>query len=85
MGLKEATYFSVECDAEGCGTNTSELGDYSAWHDHGEALNEWTCAGGSYDAETGETLCSLHVPRCPVCDEPLDEDHLDEDHEGGSE
>jgi hypothetical protein len=78
-------YYEVQCDhvnPEGvrCATKTSDLGhDFSAWADHGQALDDWLSHDGSYDEKTGETFCYDHIPKCAGCGILLvDEEHEDD-------
>jgi len=40
MSLKSASYYSVECDGEGCDANAQECGEFSAWAQADYALDE---------------------------------------------
>lgn len=71
MSVRTVTYYQLECDEPGCGTTTSELGDYSAWADHGAAIEEWFDNDG-VELEDGRTFCVGHGEkhRCAECREP---------------
>lgn len=80
MSIKEETYYRVECDHDGCTTDTSDLGDFSAWGDRGVASDEWAECAQRIDID-GETkhYCEKHqLPQCGECDEPGNPDHPDE-------
>jgi len=78
MSVNEVTYYEVSCDEPGCGTETGDLGDYSAWSNRGAALDQWLDADGQYLPD-GSTYCESHrKPQCDECEEfvPVDEDRL---------
>lgn len=78
MGINAVTYYEAQCDRPGCGRKSADLGDYSAWSDHGSAVDEWINSDGYQDEKTGELFCYEHRPAlCVECDEPatgLDKD-----------
>jgi hypothetical protein len=72
MSIKEATYYYVECDAAGCGARTGDMGEYSAWSDHGVALDEWVSGDGYHDDKTGQSFCGDHWPTlCVECEDAI--------------
>lgn len=71
MTLREVAYYEVVCDD--CEVKTGDLGDYSAWSDHGHALDEWRNHEG-WVGDDGETLCWKHAPRCHICSEVQEPD-----------
>lgn len=56
MTVRAVTYYLVDCDADGCKTTTGDLGDYSAWGDPGDALDQWMDHYGTHDETTGATF-----------------------------
>jgi hypothetical protein len=56
VSLRSAPYWWVECD--GCG-DRCEYGDFSAWADHGYAID------GAIEAEWTEADGKHHCPKCP--------------------
>lgn len=64
--IKEVTYFEASCDD--CGETGTDTGsDYSAWADHGQAIEDWTNHDGWRDYDSNWLLCWTHAPRCPEC------------------
>lgn len=77
MSIREVTYYEVVCDFEGCGTKTGDMGgDFSAFSDHGWALDDWINGDGYF--HDGVTLCAEHAPMdCDECEAPPGEEHAD--------
>jgi hypothetical protein len=75
MSVKAVTYYTVECDAEGCTTALGDLGgDYAAWADDGSAIEDWTNSDGLIlDDGDGECLCPKHAEAYRWCEHCGDE------------
>lgn len=41
MSIKSAPFYTIVCDYPGCGTDTGDLGEYAAWSDLSQAVEEW--------------------------------------------
>lgn len=59
MPIKEVTYHQVVCDAPDCKTTTADLGDYSAWGDAGDAIDQWNDWDGVV-LDDGRAFCEKH-------------------------
>ncbi|MBQ9917855.1 MAG: hypothetical protein IJO71_11740 [Microbacterium sp.] len=59
MSVKEQMGYALVCDFPGCGTSTSDLGDYAFWGDIGAAVDEWNDAQG-YSGDLGH-YCYEHT------------------------
>jgi hypothetical protein len=71
MPIREATYYEVECDHEGCGINLFDLtGEHTAWKQRDTTVDCWTDADGVV-LDDGRTLCEKHRP---IEDEDEDDD-----------
>ena len=59
MSIKSKPYFWLECDHNGCDAKSPDGDEYSAWEDHGQAID---CAQNSYWTITlhGEHYCEEH-------------------------
>lgn len=70
MSVKEVTYWTVECDEEGCGVTLGDLGgEYSAWADEGVAAEDWTNSDGLILHESDDkALCPKHAEAYRWCE-----------------
>ncbi|ONI62656.1 hypothetical protein CSIV_14370 [Microbacterium sp. CSI-V] len=59
MSVKEQMGYALVCDFPGCGTSTSDLGDYAFWGDISAAVDEWNDAQG-YSGDLGD-YCYEHT------------------------
>lgn len=75
MSVKPVTFYRVECDEPDCGRVTQDLGEYAAWGNASDALDQWRDWGG-VKTPAGLTYCEEHA-RGKVCDEDNDHDTAD--------
>lgn len=60
MSMQSAPYYWLECDHAGCGTKSTEGGEYTAWSDEDGA---WADADGHDWLEVdGKHYCDNHAP-----------------------
>ena len=69
MSIQTVTMFVVVCDADGCINSTPDYGDFAAWGDAGQAVDDWVSAGGAVtDDQEEQHFCPDHSDRvCLEC------------------
>lgn len=74
MSFVEVKMFKIVCDHEGCEFDTFDCnGEFSAWGDHGQVLDDWVNGFLQVITIDGQEYhyCDEHrVPQCSECDEP---------------
>jgi hypothetical protein len=73
--IREATFYSIQCDYPECTYNTEDISEYRAWKQLEYAIEEWQGEGdGLYVREADGTerfYCNAHTTWDDDADEPV--------------
>lgn len=80
MTLKTPTMYAIECDEPGCKAATEDLGEFSAWSDHGAAEDQWRDHDGII-LKDGRHYCDGHRDgrMCDYCESEDDVQVVDDE------
>lgn len=78
MSIKSKPYYWVVCDEPGCDATSSDLGDFSAWGDEADAIDE--AADWDWEVQVdGKDYCEDHRRhRCEDCRVEITREQYDE-------